>query len=70
MADVTDERIQTALRNGEDAFWAAVAKAFPEATSGDLDPGLAVGLTQTMERAIRAWVDYNITPELNGRGEP
>ena len=69
MSVITDERIRSAARKGEDAFWAAVAKEFPEATSGDLDPGLAVSLMQTMERAIRAWVDYNITPESNGHGE-
>lgn len=66
MAEVTDERIRSAVRKGEDAFWAAVAEAFPEATSGDLDPGMAVTLEQTMERAIRAWVDYNITLVSNG----
>ena len=66
MADVTDERIKTALRKGEDAFWAAVAREFPDTTTGDLDTGIVISLTQIMERAIRAWVDYNVTPQGNG----
>jgi hypothetical protein len=66
MAVISDARIKSAVREGEDAFWAAVAKEFPEATSGDLDPGMVMSLTQTMERVIRAWVDYNITPQQNG----
>ena len=69
MISVSDARVKAALQMGEDAFWAAVAKEFPEATSGDLDPAITVALTQTMERAIRAWVEYNVTPEPNGRGE-
>jgi hypothetical protein len=70
MAVVTDERIMSATRKAEEAFWEAVAKEFPEATSGDLDPGAAVNLTQAMERAVRTWVDYNVTPESDGQGEP
>lgn len=69
MISVSDARIKAALQRGEDAFWESVAKEFPEATSGDLDPTLTVALTQTMERAIRAWVEYNVTTELNGHGE-
>jgi hypothetical protein len=69
MTPVSDARVKSALQSAEDAFWAAVAQEFPEATSGDLDPGMAVSLKQTMERAIRAWLDYNITPESSGRGE-
>jgi hypothetical protein len=68
MSIITDERIKTAAQKGEDAFRARIAQEFPEATSGDLDPGMAVSLRQIMERAIRAWVEYNITPESNGYG--
>lgn len=69
MTVTADERIKSATRKAEDAFWAAVAGEFPEATSGDLDPGAAVSLTQAMERAVRAWVDYNVTPDSDGREE-
>ena len=61
MASVSDARIKAALQKGEDAFWEAVAKEFSEAESGDLDPGTSVALTQSMERAIRAWVEFNVT---------
>lgn len=57
-----EDRIKTALRNGEDAFWAAVSESFPEATSGDLAPDASHALTRAMERAIEAWVDANVNP--------
>jgi hypothetical protein len=48
-----DDRIKTALRKGEDAFWEAVAAQFPEAETGDLAPDMAHNLTDTMKMAIR-----------------
>ncbi len=63
MSLVSDARIKAAVESGESAFWAAVAKEFPEAESGDFDPGMVMSLTQTMERAVGAWVEYNVTSE-------
>jgi len=61
-----DDRIKAALRRGEDAFWQAVAAQFPEAETGDLAPDMSHKLTATMEMAIRAWVDANLTVEDDG----
>jgi arginyl-tRNA synthetase len=61
VADITDERIAKAVRDGEDAFWAAVAEQFPEAESGDLAPDAAFALKRAMKMAVRAWVDANVT---------
>lgn len=44
-------------------FWSAVAETFPDATSGDLAPDVAVSLKRAMERAVRAWDDANVTTE-------
>jgi hypothetical protein len=56
---VDNQRIETALNKGEDAFWAAVADQFPEITTGDLSPDAAFALTRAMESAILAWVEAN-----------
>lgn len=56
---IDDDRIKVALREGEDAFWGAVATQFPEARTGDLAPDVAYDLTRAMERAIREWVSTN-----------
>lgn len=56
-----EDRIEAAIRKGDDAFWAAVAAQFPEATTGILAPDAAVALSQEMGRAVRAWVDSNVT---------
>lgn len=61
-----DDRIETALRKGEDAFWEAVAAQFPEAETGDLAPDMAHKLTDTMKMAIREWVRANVTFKEDG----
>ncbi len=55
-----EQRIEQALVKAEEAFWAAVAAQFPEAKTGDVGPWATMKLTNTMERAIREWVDENV----------
>ncbi len=55
-----EKRIQHAISKGEEAFWAAVANEFPEATTGDLSPELVVEMNRILGRVVRAWVDANI----------
>lgn len=43
-----DNRIETALNRGEDAFWAAVAAQYPEIKTGDLGPNAVVALRGAM----------------------
>lgn len=60
----TDEDVRQAVSDGEDAFWCAVAQAFPAITTGDLDPGASQALTDAMRAAVAAWVDANApTPD-------
>lgn len=61
MAEITEQRIEKAVRVGEDAFWSAIAQSFPEAESGDLSPDAAFALTRAMEKAVREWIDANVT---------
>ena len=64
MAEITEERISNAVLDGEDAFWAVIAEQFPEAESGDLVPDASMALTRALEKAVRAWIDANITSDL------
>jgi hypothetical protein len=64
MAEITDERIANAVRDGEDAFWAVIAEQFPEAEGGDLAPDASIQLTIAMEKAVREWIDTNVTSDL------
>jgi hypothetical protein len=61
-----DNRINAALREGEDAFWEVVAARFPEAKTGDLAPDVAFALTRSMEQAIREWVSANVILKDDG----
>ncbi len=63
MPEITEERIADAVQDAEDAFWAVIAEQFPEADSGDLSPDAAFALTAAMEKAVRAWIDANITSQ-------
>lgn len=48
-----------ALENAKLAFWAEVAKAFPDATSGDVDHGLVIEFELAAENAIDNWIEMN-----------
>lgn len=54
-----DERIDDAVEGAELAAWDVVARRFPEAKSGDLDPITAHRLTETLREAVREWVQQN-----------
>jgi hypothetical protein len=54
------ERIAMALDHAETAFWNVIAKAFPEAKEGDLDPMMTNMLQETMNKAVEMWCQNNI----------
>ena len=56
-------RLSDALAAADAAFWAAVAAAYPEATTGDLDPGTTLAFDATSERAVQTWVELNATSD-------
>lgn len=55
----TEKRMKKAIQEAEQAFWLSVAQSYPEAKSGDLDPGMFI-LENKMKEAVEAWVDVNI----------
>lgn len=53
------QRINRAAEEGEDAFWEAVAKNFPETKSGDLDPWECMMFSRKLEEIITMWLQAN-----------
>jgi hypothetical protein len=60
MIEISDERITEAVEDGVEAFWAVIAKQFPEVTSGDFPPDAEFALTKALEEAVRVWLDANV----------
>ncbi len=58
----TDAQIAEVVDRAEEAFWAVVADNFPEAISGDLDPGTVEMLKRTMRGTVRQWLRVNVSP--------
>ena len=54
-----NERLETAVTDAETAFWTEIAKSYPEAASGDLEPEIVHQLRETMKAAVKRWVELN-----------
>lgn len=52
-------RIEKAVDEAGDAFWEFIAKHFPEAKSGDLDPFAHVNFVLQCEDVVRTWLAMN-----------
>lgn len=58
-------RISRAVRvHADSAFWAAIAKEFPEIKTGDLSPDAHVPFLTAAIDAVTAWVDENLPEEM------
>lgn len=55
-----DVRFVNALASADDAFWAAIAQAYPEIKTGDLSPDVVVKLKTEMEIAVASWLKVNV----------
>ncbi|HXE45393.1 MAG TPA: hypothetical protein VN635_09345 [Conexibacter sp.] len=60
-----EQRIRAAVADAEIAFWQPIAAAFPEATTGDLDPHATVAFMDACTEVVRVWLDWN-APQLLG----
>lgn len=58
------DRLENAVQEAKMAFWASVAKSFPEAETGDLDPIVSSRFDEACSDAVFNWVWFN-----NGIGE-
>ncbi len=54
-----DRRADLAATIGERAFWAAVAKEFPEIESGDFPPEATAEFERACNGAVREWLLHN-----------
>lgn len=57
------KRLQDAVEAAEIAFFTALAQAYPEIKTGDLDPMIANAFTQACKQTAIAWVEGNETSE-------
>jgi hypothetical protein len=53
------ERIEAAVKRADEAFWAEVAAAFPEANTGDLSVEETLDLTVAERKVIGSWLRWN-----------
>jgi hypothetical protein len=54
-----EARLQLAVAAGRQAFWGAVAQAYPEITTGDFSPEATLAWERATEDAVRSWRDGN-----------
>ena len=50
-----------AIENAKLAFWAEIARAYPEAKYGDVDHGVLIEFDATVERTVDHWIEMNVT---------
>lgn len=55
----TEERIEKAVNEAEDAFWSVIAERFPEAETGDMYIDACVRFTDNLEHNVRLWLATN-----------
>lgn len=58
-----EHRLDKGLENAEQAFWAEIVRAFPEVTSGDMDPISVLKMSLFNEDLVLVWLFNNHTNE-------
>ncbi len=53
-------RLEEAVRKADEAFWRVIVEEYPEAVSGDFDPGEAAELRQKQTSAVGHWLNWNV----------
>lgn len=56
---IDQKRIDDAIQNAEDAFWAQLVKDFPEVKTGDFPPCATMDFVDAVRTAARAWLLWN-----------
>ena len=55
--------IEQAAAEAQFEFWRKIIELYPEARSGDFDPGSQFAFDTACEEAVRRWVYYNVGPD-------
>lgn len=53
------ERLAKAVEAADLAFWAEIAKAFPEADKGDFSPDATITWNKARDLAVYRWMMFN-----------
>lgn len=53
------DRVKEAVEQADLAFWAKIAKAFPEVKSGDFPPDATFAWNRARDEAVFWWLVYN-----------
>ena len=59
MSEPSKDRVTKAVREAEFAFWAVIAKEFPEIRTGDVEPWEAMLFSGELEDGVRRWYNDN-----------
>lgn len=59
-----EKRFKKALEKATDAFWLAFANEFPEATTGDMNPGAVFAFDRAAEEATAHWLSMNVPADV------
>jgi len=52
-------KIDEVVEDAQHAFWAVVARQYPQCTSGDITPKDTMLLLHAMTEVVERWVEYN-----------
>lgn len=61
-----ETRVKEARKKANQAFWAVLPEAFPEAKTGDFPPDAHFEWEEAVRAAIDVWVDINVRGEYDG----
>ena len=59
---INADRFDRLVDDAEAAFWAELARAVPEARTGDMPPDASAVFTSACARAVAAWLIANVNP--------
>jgi len=55
-------KIDDVVDEAQEAFWAVIARQYPQCTSGDITPADTMLLIRAMTPVVKRWVEYNTPP--------
>lgn len=58
-AEAFRQRMKEALDSADDAFWAVIAKSFPEVETGDFPPDAVRAWDDAMGKSLYTWLQWN-----------
>ena len=66
---ISDEDLEQAFQECDDAFWAKAIKVFPEVESGDTDPMATHHYSETVKAFMKHWLETNARIMVGGLTE-